>query len=413
MRRAAVLTIATSCAALSACSLVLGLSDHELETADASDATIDQASAIDAPIDSSIDATVDAGDAATTFDATADSASVDSATDAGSLDAAIDALAPLDAAVPTYSQDAAVTLATDLGEPAVLIAYGNTLYFADSNFEINSVPKAGGDLDSIVTTLAATVDIATDGTYVYFPTPNAPAVDAGADAAAFACQIGRASIASRAMDCLAAIPDSRYANRLTLDRGGVWFTSFWYPGFQAEAFYHVTTNGMVTDLGDYVDTFGPLISDGAFVFIGDAYPSSGSPPWAIHEFIVASNAFSSNYEFAVQANVAAIDITEDSNNVYWLNANGIYAIARSTPGGTPQFVCGATSGSRLAIDSEYLYLTVTSSGQIQRCAKAADGGAPTTLVQGEDGPFGIVVDDANMYWTNEGDGRIRAIGKPP
>jgi hypothetical protein len=89
-------------------------------------------------------------------------------------------------------------------------------------------------------------------------------------------------------------------------------------------------------------------------------------------------------------------IAIDAASVYWADASGLWKISKL--GGTPQQLssvpCGFLGG--IALDASNVYWT--SASTVQRVAL---GGGPTvTLVDNQDGPSVIALDDHSVYWAN-------------
>ncbi|MGO9291774.1 MAG: YncE family protein [Polyangia bacterium] len=124
--------------------------------------------------------------------------------------------------------------------------------------------------------------------------------------------------------------------------------------------------------------------------------------------------------FATQFGSLALD----GESAYWCEtARGAWGVTEypaklmKAPriGGTPTELLAWTYPSDQsfsaagALDGQYLYWTDTGRGYVFR-VDTTDG-TSTTLASAQSSPTGIVVDTANVYWINAGDGSIRRVAK--
>ena len=124
----------------------------------------------------------------------------------------------------------------------------------------------------------------------------------------------------------------------------------------------------------------------------------------------------------VQGQAAPTGVAVDDANVYWTNhadgtllrcaANGI-----GTCAGTPTTLAtglDSPTGVAVAVDGAgagaLVYFTEPPKGTVRACP-LPDGCAAGTkdIATGQSAPSGVAVDDALLYWANEGDGRVMAL----
>jgi hypothetical protein len=116
-----------------------------------------------------------------------------------------------------------------------------------------------------------------------------------------------------------------------------------------------------------------------------------------------------------------IDATGE--NVLWVtsdppNGGTVYSQLIPPQGMGPPATTGTTVGTvtgtpqRMARDASYVYVT-TMTGTVNGTVLAVPlgGGATRTLAGMETGPFGVAVDEVNVYWT-VADGSVHGVGVP-
>jgi len=97
-------------------------------------------------------------------------------------------------------------------------------------------------------------------------------------------------------------------------------------------------------------------------------------------------------------------IAVDATSVYWTDGVAGTLNKVSIDGGEPVKLAsfeamGSLGPNEIALDADYVYFPITlTSGTIARVPKS--GGDPTTLVSGQYNPRSLVIDSANLFWTN-------------
>lgn len=100
-------------------------------------------------------------------------------------------------------------------------------------------------------------------------------------------------------------------------------------------------------------------------------------------------------------------VTFDSTQVRRVSLDGA---SETLLGASP---AGTIRQGNVAVDDAYVYWTVNqdaaSGGGVYRAPKA--GGTTAALVSNRKGPFGLVVDDRAIYWSEDGTGKILKVAK--
>jgi len=104
----------------------------------------------------------------------------------------------------------------------------------------------------------------------------------------------------------------------------------------------------------------------------------------------------------------------DSTHVYFGDNDGIKRVPKG--GGAADILAAGYDSGKLAADGTHVYWTEGSPGGggfIRRVSKVPAGGVVDTLASGGalDNPWGIAVDDSQVYWTERGSGKARRMPK--
>ncbi len=110
-------------------------------------------------------------------------------------------------------------------------------------------------------------------------------------------------------------------------------------------------------------------------------------------------------------------IAVDRQHIFWTDTTGnkVMRLQKTAAPNTPVVIAdlGALDGGMrpfgggpygIAIDSNYVYWTNNSGGQVMMVS--IDGGTPTVIADGQEAPLGIAVDATNVYWTNQYGGEV-------
>jgi hypothetical protein len=110
-----------------------------------------------------------------------------------------------------------------------------------------------------------------------------------------------------------------------------------------------------------------------------------------------------------------------ASNVYYsseddadggVNTGAIYKGLAANQAGAQPFATGLSRPGNLALDAQNVYWVEQGSGRIASCPRAGCGtGGPFVYAIGEDEPFGIAVDDQRIYWTTRSGGHVKSVPK--
>jgi hypothetical protein len=100
-------------------------------------------------------------------------------------------------------------------------------------------------------------------------------------------------------------------------------------------------------------------------------------------------------------------LVSDGTHLYWTSLDGVWKL--SMPQGIPaELVPGAASWGDLVVDGADLFFTEPNSGRVR--GTTADGGPVATLAADQVEPHGIAVDGTTLYWTTLGDEQAGVTG---
>jgi hypothetical protein len=320
----------------------------------------------------------------------------------GGNDGAADAALAADSGGP-----APTTLVSGLGvDLGGLTVDGTTLYWIDQSGLVQSAPKTGGAATTISSGEAMPLDVAVDGQDLYWSVSE----PIGAAGGAVVCN---ARFLSKAF--LTATPtcatSTQYATlRMVLNDQDVVLLTH-----GAGTTLYVGTAAKATAFDAYKSATlgGPaaaLAATNSLVYVGNAnghHVDQYVLPGVSSESITCLNGCG-----ATTIVDMVLDTTQE--NVLWVTSDGnVYSapVAVTNQTGTLVASLGAQP-QRVARDPSHLYVSAAN-GSIYAVPLPA-GASPATplvLAAGEQTPFGIAVDSANVYWTAAG--AIRAVPAPP
>jgi hypothetical protein len=87
-------------------------------------------------------------------------------------------------------------------------------------------------------------------------------------------------------------------------------------------------------------------------------------------------------------------------------------VTNGTAGAVEVLATGQQGAFGIAVDDESVYFTThVPSGSVIRCPKTGCGSSPDVLATGLNQPYGVAVDGAGVYWTSPGDSTLRSLPK--
>jgi hypothetical protein len=294
-------------------------------------------------------------------------------------------------------------LGLDLGALAVDDAH---LYWVDqgggSGGLVQTAPKTGGAATAIASNQSMPLDIAVDGTNVYWSLSQPLSATGGAFVcnAMFVAKGGGGA----APTC---VTQTQYATlRMTLNDDDVVLLTEG-PGMQL----HVGFSAKGVALDPYKNTppQGPtnaIAATDSNIFLSNVnghHIDQLSVPALTFGPILCSDSCGT---------AAVVDMVLDGNvaNLLWVTADGSLFRAPTAMNNqpTPLASLGAPP-RRLARDASFVYATAEN-GSVYAVPLDGDAGAVITVASGEQAPFGIAADGTNVYWTTAG--AIRSAPRP-
>jgi hypothetical protein len=98
----------------------------------------------------------------------------------------------------------------------------------------------------------------------------------------------------------------------------------------------------------------------------------------------------------------ATGIAVTPTRLYWGTLSKIMTCTLPSCTDATAFVTQQQEPWSLVADGTNLYWTDFAAGNVEKCALAGCGNAPTVLASNQKFPFGIAIDSANVYWATEG-----------
>jgi hypothetical protein len=111
-----------------------------------------------------------------------------------------------------------------------------------------------------------------------------------------------------------------------------------------------------------------------------------------------------------------VAVAVSATHIYWTISETLGSIMACTLKGcvTPTTVAGSQAAPYgVVVDSADVYWTDYDSdgGAVMKCPLAGCGAGPTVLAGGQNGPHRIVLDETNVYWTDTPGGAVKACAK--
>ena len=371
-----------------ACGQILGLDNIDYEAGDGgtTSAPVSDATTAEDALGSPVGADGSAADQSIGDDAPGTSS--DAGTEAG------DALVP-----PVTIASAPGTWGAALGVAVDL----TRVYWVTSEGYVLSAPKDGGPTTTIATGQSEPLDVAMLGSTLYWsvvPPGTGPQ-----------CMVETASTAGGGADaavtciCTAAVTTVR----MTLGAGSVVFLAKGTGASVNNEYVGFSSAGGFTN----VQTQGPSSAITATTTQGFLGNGNG---FHIDELGFPALTYGSAECTSSCGGTTIVDMALDAaeQNILWVTqGGGVHTIPIHVNGAVgAQFVVLPATPQRMARDASYIYVTAGSSSVYAvPIAQAPDAGTFLTLANSETSPFGIAVDDTNLYWGNA-DGTIRRTSVP-
>jgi hypothetical protein len=303
------------------------------------------------------------------------------------------------------------------GSAALGLAIDDTrIYWVSSgaNGSVLSVLKDGGGLTTIATGQEYPLDIAVQGTSVFWsvtPAGTGPQCMARVAATPGSTPDG----GDAGPSCV--VSSSDVTVRMTLGGTSLVLLAQGTGGNATNEYVGVVSAG---ETFSSVETQGPssaIAATAQQAFLGN---KNGEH---VDELALTGLTFGNTICTSDCADAVIVDITTDVSlkNVLWISQSGSIDFAPIAVNGAKATEYAQLSGvlQRMARDASYIYVTVlglsvesSSSVLAVQTAPGADAGTFITLSGAENNPFGIVVDESAVYW-GDAVGRIRKAPVPP